>query len=283
MKLAHYPFDPDLLAAGGILFPQEIEDDPWIAFHGTTSSHEDSIDNRGLTPAALRVTKDEVVSVVAIFESLHWAGRSHGAFAVLKPFSLDHDFATSDSKPIFLAETSLRAATFATQDFAGGETMRALRYAIDDLRDYCHDADLRAAHLRRLKAEYEHLEGTRFYPDFIRETDLYELGKRLRALDDLRSRCWADFENHSHGVVYALRFTPDDAANIEYHQTMGLKAWAPLPSRYIVGKVRVSCDWRPPLFQQAARDRYFRRRSGPGIITAGRGASPSVRLGQETR
>src|SRR5262249_20112779 len=105
------------------LFPDSIEDDPWILFHGTGAFFEKKIETEGLCASQHPVDRSGVQQVVSIYKRIRWAG-SGGGSAVLEPFSLNHDF-KRPKKPLFFAESSERASTFATRDFSGGEVARA--------------------------------------------------------------------------------------------------------------------------------------------------------------
>lgn len=259
-------FDPNLVANTGGLFPSAIEDDPWIYFHGTSGNVEGSIERRGLDSARIIVTKAEVASVVAIFDELHWSGRHAGGLAVLKPFSLNHDFAVGAHKPIYLAETSGRASVFACRDFAGGESVRALRYAIQDLTEYFSDARISKEHVARLEREYEPLVGTSHYPQFLREGDVERIASRVTALTELQSRCRAPFDDHPYGVIYAIGLSNADAVNLEYHASMGLKAWESIPKSQMLAKMRIPQNYEPPKVTNPRAKRRHDHRLVNGIL-----------------
>jgi hypothetical protein len=97
-----------------------------------------------------------VNSVVAIFEKMKWVG-SPGGYAVLKPFSLDHDFAQKERSLLFFAESSTWALRYETRDFSGGEKLRALRIAFDDLELYLNRPDVRQSLQEGKRAEVRSL------------------------------------------------------------------------------------------------------------------------------
>src|SRR5262249_15880755 len=71
--------------------------------------------------------------------------RQQGGFGVLVSFA-QADFQNSNErnrKPIFLAETSFRSLLYASREWAGGETTRALRLALSDLYEYLNNATFR--------------------------------------------------------------------------------------------------------------------------------------------
>lgn len=227
----------------------------WIAYHGTSSVFEQDIDETGLQWDANTASKAEVKSVVDIFEKMSWAGNHQGGLSVLRAYSLNHDFANPDTKPIFLAESSVRALTFATHDFAGGETARALRFCFEDLHQYLLSPTLRQEHRSELWSRVTSLFGIpipheleilphtgvriehfcALWVFFLangvplealgaqpQQPDLGWLQTELTRHADLERRCVAAHAEHEFGVVYAVKFSESDLASLEYHRTAAL-------------------------------------------------------------
>ena len=136
---------PDAIARG-CFFPPEISDDPWIVYHGTSSVSEAAIESNGLSWQPGTYSREEVAAVCNVYRSMNWAGLGTGGFGVLHSFT-SGDFRLGTRKPIYLAETSLRSATFALRDFAGGETSRGLRIALHELRQLLTDLAVYDAHM----------------------------------------------------------------------------------------------------------------------------------------
>jgi hypothetical protein len=80
------------------------------------------------------LTRAELESVISIFDQMCWNCESWGGYAVLKPWSVGFDFDDEGSRKVFLAESSFRAALYASADFAGGEAMRAVPHCFADLK-----------------------------------------------------------------------------------------------------------------------------------------------------
>lgn len=137
------------------LFSDEIESDPWIMYHGTSGFNAESIECEGFQWSDKKGLRKEIEGIVNIFEKMRWCGLDRSSLAVLKPFSLQHDFAGTDASPIYFAETSKRALMYATRDFAGGEKLRAIRRSLDHLQQYLHSPDIRKEHRDLMQYEYD--------------------------------------------------------------------------------------------------------------------------------
>jgi hypothetical protein len=145
--------------------------------------------------------------------------------------------------------------TFAIDDFAGGETTRAMRYALTDLQDYLDYAHIREEHACgrwRLTADQE----TTF--------DLAWLRAERGLLEPLWQACARIYKDHSHGVVYAVRFNRTDLEGLELHPTMGIKAFRRVPPSRVVAKVEIPKGAAVPLGMPGkSRERYFQRLGNP--------------------
>lgn len=263
MRIAR--FDAEAIRASGALFDADIETDPWLLFHGTSGEVGSRIERQGLTPAGNGISRDVIARIVAIYDELHWAGTDAGGFGILKPFSLDHDFYFSGRKPTYLAESSWRAALFATADFAGGESCRALRRALGDLELLLASPATREQRLKHLQREYEHLEGTDLYSDYVRPVDLDWLADHLTLLRPLSIQWNRPLERFNHGVVYAVRLEPSDLPDVEYHHPMGLKLFTALDPDRLIAKVHVPPDWK---HFPRSDDRRLNRLTEHGVIGA---------------
>lgn len=220
----------------GRVFDESIEGDPWVLYHGTSNLAESSVIADGLAWRPTIYSRAEVVELCSVFKRLGWAGSHLGGYAVLHPFSLSHDFGADHGKPIFLAETAHRAALFATRDFAGGETARAIYYAIADLRRLAAEELAQQEFLKHLSrnrsehaaAEAAELLGTGWLEDQL--TQLSALGERV-----LRAR-----EAYTHGLVFAIRFDPPSLQSLCLHSTMGVRASRPIRPNEIVAVATIA-------------------------------------------
>lgn len=239
-----FKFDPTLVLEKTQLFPDYICLDPMVAYHGTSSVFEDQIDSEGLRRTASLVTKEEITQLTSIFEDMQWCGISGGGYPVLKPFSLDFDFRRGHQKPVFLAESSYRALLYACYDWCGGETARAVRYCLADLRRYLASAEVRDEHLETLWYEYNELEKCHaLLPARPRPVNLLWLKREMERLSRLAERVDSVVSRHTHGVVYAVKFSEAEAALILNSGSMGIEVNS-ISSRQLISKVRVAADWR---------------------------------------
>jgi hypothetical protein len=241
-----FPFDENLSNNTFTLFPEEIENDPWVMYHGTSSFNQESIELDGFAFGAGFVSRDEIQKVVDIYDKMKWCGLNGSSLAVLKPFSLMHDFGDSESSPVYFAETSKRAVLYASRDFAGGEKMRALRHSIHQLQRYLDEPEVRQAHWKNMKSEYDFLVNNNgLNPEASRpvDVDLTWLSSQLSLLSDLRDLTFGTLECHSFGVVYAVKIDASDLDALELHNTMGIKSSGRIAPSKIVGKVAVPRDY----------------------------------------
>ncbi len=245
-----YEFDAELLNEKVQLFPDEIENDPWVVFHGTSSIFESEIDDHGFQWKPSIVTKKEVSHVVDIFTKMNWSGKDGGGLPILKPFSLESDFALGNTKPIYFASTSYRALLYSTHEFSCGETARALRKSIQDLEDYLKDKNIRDADMEYKMMEYNKLVSLNAKVGMRPiEVDLNWLEAELKKLSELKNRCINAYKQSSHGVVYAVKFTQEDICdnnNFDNHPSRGLRVFSKVPKEKIVGKISISSTLEYP-------------------------------------
>jgi len=203
------------------LFPPEIENDRWVLYHATSSVAEQQVDSEGLKWKSTTYSRSDIGQLVSIFQSMNWNGIHLAGMPVLVPFTQNGDFGSEDRKPIYFDIDGRAAAPYyTTRDCAGGETARAVRYAMADLELYLED------------------ESVRNQPP----VDLDWLRDSIAALSDLRKRCFDIQETYKYGIVYAVRFVPDDLESLTYHDSMGIRCFRELPADRIVGKARLHAE-----------------------------------------
>lgn len=230
-------------------FPVEFSDDPLTLYHGASSANEALIEQRGLTPGESLFTLEQLLAISSIFHDLNWAGSSLGSLCVLEPYSIGHDFAGSGAKPVYLAESAHRAATYASYDFAGGEIARTVRICMSELWSYAQDPSVRETHTEQLKAELDYCKMVGAPLPVMPKADLARIEERLRQLDPVyKAACRAE-ELHAHGVVYAIRLSEQVLSRSEIHGSMGIKCFETLPPEMIIGKALVSNQYEHDPFE----------------------------------
>ena len=223
------------------LFESDIDQDPWVQYHATSSVYEERIDAEGLQWTSNVFSAADGLDVIRVFRSMNWGGTHKGGYVVLGSFSLA-DFQGEDFKPIYFRENSLHSLPYATRNFAGGETARALRYAIRDLESYLAEKSVRDQHLHKQRHNAISLASGSAVPGRVVRVNLNWLEEKIEQFRPLRERCDALKENYEYGVVYAVRFARKDIPALSYSSSMGLRCDAPIPPEKIVGKVRIFID-----------------------------------------
>lgn len=272
--IAEYPFDAARFVETQLLFPEEIEDDGWVLFHGTSSVYEERIDSEGLRPGQGAVTRAHLERLGSIYEGLGWCGWDSGGYAVLRGFSMSFDEAVVGGR-LFLAESSKRAALYASSDFRGGEKVRAVRKSLSELDSILNDrerqAQFVAEHERRIASGAPPWP----MPPVLKPISTYEvlpwLRARVEALKDAREVVGA-VGHHDYGIVYAVR-VPDGGPlhGLHYNPSMGIVAERDLPAAWLLGKVRLPDHFQVDPGEEdhrrswpARQDRVLLALGGPG-------------------
>lgn len=247
------------------IVPESFFNDPWLLFHGTSNLNKQAIDDNGLQPNQSFFTKDELEKIIEIFEKLHWSGKHQGGLAVLKPFSLGHDFSQEEGKPIYLAESVLRASLYASKEFAGGEMCRALYYSFKDLREYIADEKIREIHHNQLNSNLSH---PRVSVDSL--PPLQWLIKAVEALKYIESKVKDLRNSYEHGLIYAIRLNPQNISNVKCKGGMGVKCFRAVNNCEIVGTFEI-----PDTYKYLAQEDSQRisTRMITGIVSTIRDAS----------
>lgn len=238
-------FDTQNFEITSKIFLDEIENDPWIMYHGTSCVNEQAIEHEGFMWKPANISRHKLQRVVNVFEKMNWYGTDSTSRTVLEPFSLSHDFNGSESSPIYFAETSKRALLYATRDFAGGEKLRSLRKSFEQLRKYLDDSQVRQDHMHNLQYEYDDLERKGAYmaaypkPEPV---DLIWLSQELSALEDVSCSAMSAFDRHAYGIVYAIKVDQQDIEHLTYHNTMGIKVTCCIAPGKIQAKTIVPGD-----------------------------------------
>jgi hypothetical protein len=251
------------------LFPPEIDRDPWVFYHATTSFAEPIIDSEGLRWQPGVCSRSEIEEIVNTFEAMNWAGLSCGGLAVLKPFSLQGDFGDQSSKPIYFREFSLRSLVDAKRDFAGGESARGVRHAMRDLHEYLSNVDVREHHYNHQRHACLSLLREGAIPGRVIRVRHEWLKRRCDQLETLYARCQEIERSYIHGVVYAVRFRPEELPWLSYCDWMGLRCFRPVPCAQIVGKARIlvtDFEDPPELNRLAAKENDWRTEDPHGLL-----------------
>jgi hypothetical protein len=251
-----FPLHVEHLRAGESLFPAPIRDDEWILYHGTSGQFAPSIEEHGIQGDRGFITREQLRSVVDIFDAMEWAGVHGGGYAVLQPWSLNFDFAKAGTRKIYLAESSIRATTFASRDFAGGEAVRALSHALADLKRYIEDPDLRAEHI-----SFQEVDAQQTGAAIVRP-DVAWVAAQLATFNELLGLCATVRARHEFGVIYAVKFAPTDVPTLVGDASMGIVSTVPVRPEQLVAKMRVPSELECGGFDDRARVRAWHRPSG---------------------
>lgn len=235
-QILDVPFDADAWDSGSDLFPLEISERPWVAYHGTTSTFAPAIEDHGFNVDHVIVPRPRLQELIAVFKRLEWRGWVRNPLSGLEWADDDgHISRDGAQRFVYFAESAPRAALYATRDFAGGELCRSIRNAFAELRSYLVDEKLREHHLDWFRLCEKD-------PAFT----LAWLAQEITRLEEMAHAPQKLADRHAWGVVYAVRFAPADQHFLSYDQRNGVKAAARLPADRIVARVIVppEAEWR---------------------------------------
>lgn len=238
------PFDSDRVKHSQRVFPDSIELDEWVLFHGTSGTNSDSIETHGIcAPDGLGMV-DELTRITTIYEQMRWRGENAGGYPALKSFSVGYDSIVATDVTAFLADVSMWALRYATLDLAGGEKLGAVRNAILDLEAYLEDVETRERHQRFLESEVDELKAIGAHRDEIesaryRPVDLDWLRSQLSDIAAVASVAEEAAHRHFAGAVYAIKFDEADLHILRRHNFMGIEARGSINPAKLIAKVEV--------------------------------------------
>jgi hypothetical protein len=221
------------------LFSSEIEGNPWVFYHATSSVYEASIESEGLLWKPSVCSQTDLEAIARIYKSINWCGLNRDGYAVIESFSLQGDFRNTGRKPIFFREYSIRSLHYAGKSWAGGESATAVRNALEDLDAYISDPRIRDQHYERQRDACIRLVKSGGIPSKVIKVNLEWLTDRVKELEPLRTRCDSLLHAHRYGIMFAVIFKPEDLAHLEFCPSSGLRCYKPLTPDRIVGKARI--------------------------------------------
>jgi hypothetical protein len=279
-----YCYTEEQCSTAGCPFDNEFHYDPSVLYHGTHSHAEQSIESQGFIWEGSIYSRAEINSVLGTFQLLHWCGTELDGIPVLATFAQsDFSLGGGNVKGISFSSSSFGAIQFAKMDRAGGETLKALVLAFEDLSRYLLDREFRNQNLERQWEElrscvqvddlppelnpgsteslrFRHIRDLWKYFDqkfkykvsalpglpAVEPVDFTEqwLGDRLKQLSPLRVRCARIVESVKYGIVYAVRVSNDDLSRA-VERDAGEFAFPSLPPDRIVAKAIIPPECKP--------------------------------------
>ncbi len=239
-KVPTFEYHFDDLRGRTSIFPEEIESDSWVQYHGTSSSFERAIDREGLRWKPAIASREDIECVVRIFGSMNWYGES-GALSDLTAYSLRR-LRPEGENAVYFRETPWRCLGYAMRDWAGGETVYALWRCFIELQTYLRSQATRKEHMVYQITQMRQ----NFDPDYPRErvieVDLQWLRNQLATLQPLKRRCRRPYLAHKYGVIYAVKFTTADFAKLKCVSTAGQSFAGELDAKRLHAKARIYGD-----------------------------------------
>ena len=277
MEVTEFSLDRDATIES--LFSPAISSDSWVLYHATTSVAEEGIDTAGLIPS---LDYDAtLIKLIKIFRAMNWFGENSAGYPVLKGFSLQRGSLPN----LYFRESSTRSLLYATSDFAGGETARAMYHALEDLKRYAADPSVRAHHYDRQVAHCKDLVEQNGCPTHVIRVDVTWLLERLLEFEEFGQKVAELKRSYRYGVVYAVRFDRDDVPFLTNCGGSGIVFSRAVPVAKLVGKARVyqDADGQYPDLEQHAGSWHFEDAESELMELLSRRSSATADAGQHHR
>lgn len=246
-------------------FASRWESDEWVVFHGTSNHAAQKIREEGFSFSNSVYSKVDFLRLEEVFRlatdcKLISRERDYAQLAAL------NDFRDSDAKPIYFAESCLRAARYASRECAGGETLSWMLSALRRIGAII-DRDQEASVLELTRQQWQtyiqSMPSGMVKPNIVEELTraefaLAELRTKWPLLADLKTRLESVDREFEHGVVFAVRIEPADRALLRLRgNNGGLEFHGNFPSSRIVDELTIPITYVHPVREDPKRIRFF--------------------------
>jgi hypothetical protein len=222
-----------LLAEEQSWFPPEIENDPWVVYHGTSSVFEEKIEQSGIQCGSLHLN-DAILRCATLIKTTEWY--EDNATASLVAFS----FPRIISAPHFYcALFPQRASLYTRRMFAGGESAYFLRRIIPKLVETSKN------NLEFFDSRFKKLmdncikKARRGMPthDKVLKVNIEWFKKSVDELNASLPKLLEIERQHRYGVIYAIKLDPEDVAAARYFHNDGFRVYKPIPHSKCIAKL----------------------------------------------
>ena len=227
--------DGAALALQRIWFSEAIEDDPWVAFHATSSVNESSIDQRGLSVRSNRWTA-AALNAARIMANAQWDGPGYLELAGFGAADL-----AKAKRPVYLALYPQRPVRYLTRNLSGGEFASGLAEAIPALLTFIDNESAFDMHFQRLRDSCIACAAAgRLPPRRVLRPNREWFRNQATPLRNALVPLMAARAGHTHGVLYAVRLEHRDVVDGTYSGGEGLGVHHDILASQLVGKLVIS-------------------------------------------
>ncbi len=233
----------DVLQITDRLFSAELEDDPWVLYHATSSLAEPQIDSIGFAGTPFSIGLDPITRLVNIYRRINWCGIHSDGYGALTAFALTRS--TYPHCHTWFREASMRSLIYAQKSFAGGEVAMSFRQAYEDLQHFISSSEIQAGHLERQINECSSLVRRDGAPSRVIRVNIELLTAEFQSLHPVYELLRVLVQDYKYGVVYAVKLRPEDAVVLSAHGGNGILCTGTLPPDRIAGKAILHLDDQP--------------------------------------
>ena len=252
-------FDLSRMASRGQLFPDGIERDPWVLFHGTHGVWESEIESSGLTPGVLHDEKfkynlsklSSLNDVIMDINSIR-PQRAGKSTHILSSYSLE-DIAAGC--PICLSTFSSESTKYAHPENLGGEVMsgfcNAYSYIIEIITGFQEGSS-------------GTLPPVEDWPDEVFRAALW-----FKENEPWASKLYSSLMKlqamNGYSTVYALKFTEHTILEMENTEADEVKCFRTIKPEEIISKIQIPNSFfeeysKDPRMRAFLEDREFERK-----------------------
>jgi hypothetical protein len=218
-------------------FTREIEDDPWVVYHGTSSVSEESIERLGFRCGSTGLNHGTLLCLT-IVKTIGWEDVPRGA--ALQAYTFPRINSGSLS-PFFCAFFPQRAIAFTCRQYAGGETAYTLREAITGLERLASETP---DWFDKRFEEQSNLCTSRARRGIPTHTPVYKVNVewfqcKMRVLLPQLCELREIYDQHKYGVIYAIKLDRADAKIACNGDLRGLEVFGEVSPSKCVAKLIV--------------------------------------------
>jgi hypothetical protein len=231
------------LTASAGLFPPSITNDPWVLYHATSSLVEGEVEAFGLVGKPSVVSGEHVLQLVTLYRRINWAGIHSDGYAALASFALGRN--RYPWPHTWFRETSMHSLVYAQRSWAGGEWVMSFRQAFEDIQQFVLSEKIRATHLKQQIQTCKDLVARDGAPSRVIEVNIEAVAAALELLRPAFRACFQCVSEYKYGVVYAVRFSEEDVANLSDEGGAGILYLGAVPPDRLLAKARLHLGEQP--------------------------------------
>lgn len=231
-----FKIDEDSLKKHGFLFPEEIEANDNILYHGTSNIFENEIEKHGLIGKQNYFSNDEIINLA---KSLYKIAYLTDSIIGIQKYST-FDVTRVNGHPVFLHFNPSACAEYSMN--AGGEKSILINQCSKDLQDLINDETKYSEYLKtniqnRLGSIGFHAQKIGVKKDEIKIHSRDELSDIYNNHKQAWDKAIRQQNEYKYGIVYAIHIKDEIINYIKNDGFMGIMSHKAIMPELIIGKL----------------------------------------------